>query len=177
MQRGFMGILYSKTNDPCQGALNATKDVLQGDLSKCGAVKKLLNECISQENFVTNLQESGMELLGCKQEEPVSTNIRRTASCFNMEGFKRCVNESHIDISKSVLSKEECGSYTSSISKCIEKSGKHVNPPSRGKESIVGFFSVYGCGQEHGGIPAGKPTGRNSSPSLASSLTMTLSAA
>lgn len=33
-----MGILFSETNDPCKNALDATKQVLKGDLDKCGYV-------------------------------------------------------------------------------------------------------------------------------------------
>ncbi|KAL1445629.1 hypothetical protein MTO96_044910, partial [Rhipicephalus appendiculatus] len=31
----FMDILYSTTNDPCQVAVDATQQVLKGDLGKC----------------------------------------------------------------------------------------------------------------------------------------------
>ncbi|XP_050052799.1 uncharacterized protein [Dermacentor andersoni] len=274
----FMGILFSETNDPCKNALDATKQVLKGDLDKCGTVEQLFGECVSQRHLQTDVLKPGMELLGCRQEQPVPTTqpappvpeghdeqqqcnkddafrclkmsarnlensmgfdnsgaaveqngctptpasclepqrlqgcsnsdsmqlsvlqaaieavrsaacgndrallktIRRTASCWNVEEFKRCVNGSHIDISKTMLTEQECRASISSVNECFEKSRKLCQPDvDTAKKLSSAFFSVYGCDPKHSEIPAGKNKheGPNSGPSLASSLTLTLSVA
>ncbi|KAL1475302.1 hypothetical protein MTO96_037385, partial [Rhipicephalus appendiculatus] len=260
----FMGILYTTTNDPCQGALNATQQVLNGDSGKCEMVKQLFGECVSQKSLKTDILESAMELLGCKQEQPVSTttqlappspagpqcekdgaarclsmsakaletsmgfenndaqavqngctpasclydylldgcsheetmaltalqnaieavrsaacgddqallkSIRLATSCWNVEEFKRCVNESRIDLSKVPLSKEQCSSYTSSVRKCIEKSRKQCKHDVKSVSKLSSaFFDAYYCSPED-------DKGKNSCPSLASSVPLTLSVA
>ncbi|XP_037517705.1 uncharacterized protein LOC119394473 [Rhipicephalus sanguineus] len=269
----FMGILFSTTNDPCQGALSATKQVLNGDLGKCGTLKQLFGECLSQKSLKTDILEPAMELLDCTQKEPVSTttqrapdapadpqcdresaadclrmsvkaletsmgfensdaqagqsgctpapclqkysldgcshqemmqltslenaidavrsaacgddrallkSIRLAASCWNVEEFKRCVGDSHIDLSTGQLSKEQCGSYTSSVHKCMEKSQKPCKHDVKSASKLSSaFFSAYYCYPEHDEIPAEKPTEKpkagNSGPSLASSISLTLS--
>ncbi|XP_037560011.1 uncharacterized protein LOC119437023 [Dermacentor silvarum] len=269
----FMGILFSKTNDSCKGALDATKQVLKGDLDKCGMVEQLFDECASQRHLPTDVLEPGMELLGCRREQPVIPttqpaphppaghgegqqcdkddairclkmsarrletsmgfgnsgavveqdgctplpasclaphrlqgcsdsdsmqlsvleaaieavrsaacgndrallqSIRRTASCLNVEEFKRCVDESHIDISKTMFTKQECSASFSSVNECIEKSRKLCEPDvDSARKLSSAFFSVYGCDPKQHQLP--KHEGPNSGASLASSVTLTLS--
>ncbi|KAL3204855.1 hypothetical protein MRX96_041159 [Rhipicephalus microplus] len=267
----FMGILYSTTNDPCRGTLNVTEKVLNGDFGKCGTVKELFAECLSQKRLKPDILELSMELLGCTQEQPVSTTtqaaapppadprcdkdgatrclwvaakaletsmgfnddgaqagksgctpascldnylldgcsheeimelsalqraienvrsaacgdnqkllkyIRLAASCWNVEEFKRCVTESPIDLSKALLSTEECSSYISSVHKCIGKSRKQCKHDVKSVSMLPSaFFGAYNCASEQDEIPAEKPKGNNGCPSLASSIPLTVSVA
>ncbi|XP_037570093.1 uncharacterized protein LOC119450654 [Dermacentor silvarum] len=273
----FMGILFSKTNDSCKGAMDATKQVLKGDLDKCGMVEQLFDECATQRHLPTEVLKPGMELLGCRQEQPIIPttppaphpsaghgeqqqcdkddairclrmsaqrletamvlkysipaieengcipmqasclapdrfqgcsdsdsrqlpalsvleaaieavrsaacgndrallkNIRRTVSCLNVEKFKRCVDESRIDIGKTVFTEQECSASFSSVNKCIEKSRKLCEPDvDSARKLSSAFFSVYGC---HPKQHQPKHQGPNSGASLASSVALTLSIA
>lgn len=68
--RRFLAILHTQVSDPCKGAISATQDVLRSDTGKCGSVRKLFNECASQQRLPTEVLEPGMELLGCTDLQP-----------------------------------------------------------------------------------------------------------
>lgn len=140
--RRFMGIMYAKTNDPCKGALEATKQVLRGQLDECGTVKKLFEECAVQQRLSVEQLETGMDLLGC-QEQPSTTSAPQPVTdhheeqrC-NKDEARKCLKEEAMDLAASFGFKQ--GDATTGQPACTT-----------GGQHCLRKHTLYGCSHDEG---------------------------